>query len=150
MMLVSIVRKMRLKTQANRWHLMPKKKHTTRTNIIPCKSGSWRSHKRRHPDMTLLEGIFLALVKFPSDGNFGSRNSENPVNLSVPFLHSKPFVGNKLIFDASLRVNFRKEIKLMADLHIFDDDGSQEPRCVVTDARIIVPDPQIGEISKRF
>ena len=75
--------------------------------------------------MTLLEGIFLALVKFPSDGNFGSRNSENPVNLSVPFLHSKPFVGNKLIFDASLRrVNFRKEIKLMADLHIFDDDSS--------------------------
>ena len=75
--------------------------------------------------MTLLEGIFLTLVKFPSDGNFGSRNSENSVNLPVPFLHSKPFVGNKLIFDASLRrVNFRKDIKLMADLHIFDDDGS--------------------------
>ena len=144
MMLVSIVRKMRLKTQANRWHLMPKKKHTTRTNIIPCKSGSWRSHKRRHPYMTLLEGIFLALVKLPSDGNFRSRNSENPVNLSVPFLHGKPFVCNKLIFDASLRRdNFRKEIKLMADLHIFDDDGSQEPRCVITNTRIIVPDPQI-------
>ena len=74
--------------------------------------------------MTLLEGIFLTLVKLPSDGNFGSRNSENPVNLSVPFLHGKPFVGNKLIFDASLKVNFREEIKLMADLHIFDDDGS--------------------------
>ena len=74
--------------------------------------------------MTLFEGIFLALVKFPSDWNFRSRNSENSVNLSVPFLHSKPFVGNKLIFDASLRVNFRKEIKLMANLHIFDDDGS--------------------------
>ena len=100
--------------------------------------------------MTLFEGIFLALVKFPSDWNFWSRNSENPVNLSVPFLHSKPFVGNKLIFDASLRVNFGKEIKLMADLHIFDDDGSQEPRCVVTDAHIIVPDPEIGEFSKRF
>ena len=100
--------------------------------------------------MTLLEGIFLALVKLPSDGTVWSRNSKNSVNLSVPFLHSKPFVGNKLIFDASLRVNFRKEIKLMADLHIFDDDGSQEPRCVVTDARIIVPDPKIGEISKRF
>ena len=34
MMLVSIVRKMRLKTQANRWHLIRKKKHVTRTNIL--------------------------------------------------------------------------------------------------------------------
>ena len=34
MMLVSIVRKMRQNTQANRWHLIRKKKHVTRTNII--------------------------------------------------------------------------------------------------------------------
>ena len=34
MMLVSIVRKMRLKTQANRWHLIRKNKHLIRTNII--------------------------------------------------------------------------------------------------------------------
>ena len=40
MMLVSIVRKMRLKTQANRWHLIRKNKHPTRTNIYVTGS-SW-------------------------------------------------------------------------------------------------------------
>ena len=80
-------------------------------NMIPSKSRSWWPHEWRHPNVTLLEGVLLTLMKFPPDGHFGSRNGENPVNLPVTLLHGQPFVCNKLIFDTRLKVDFTEKVK---------------------------------------
>ena len=96
-------------------------------NTIPSKSRSGWPHEWRHPNVTLLEGVLLALMKFPPNRHFGSRNGENPVNLPVTLLHGQPFVRNKLIFDTRLNVNFRVKTKSFLDLHVFDDHSGKEP-----------------------
>ena len=112
-MLVSIVRNMRLKTHANRWHLHSGGKEVCiKGKTIPSKSRSWWPHEWRHPNVTLFEGVLLTLMKLPPDGHLRSRHCENPVNLPVPLLHGQPFVCNKLIFDTRLnKVNFSLQIK---------------------------------------
>ena len=112
-------------------------------NTIPGKSGSWRPHEWRHPKVTLLESVLLTLMKFPLDGHFGTRNHENSINLAVSLLHGQPFVCNKLIFYARLKVNIRVKIKPIVYLHVLDDYSGEEPGSIVANPCVIVPDPEV-------